>query len=154
MYYIGPVVSVCLRCRKEMLDILNHYAPYRPAAVIHNRYASNPFSPHQPEGLERRLVLANLPISPPGSSSPGSAKNAFSATVKQGIRFRNVYLDDLAESHDGQSDLGERLGAPLLEPVEADALGEHVHDGALRDDVADGAFADIHHRQALHPVLG
>ena len=47
-----------------------------------------------------------------------------------------MYLDDLAEPHDGQADLGERLGAPLLEPVEADALGEHVHDGGLRDDVA------------------
>lgn len=45
-----------------MLDILDHYAAYRPAAVIHNRYASNAFSPHQSEGLERRLVLANLPI--------------------------------------------------------------------------------------------
>uniref|UniRef100_A0A0A8ZAU9 Uncharacterized protein n=1 Tax=Arundo donax TaxID=35708 RepID=A0A0A8ZAU9_ARUDO len=29
-----------------------------------------------------------------------------------------------------------------------------MHDGCLRDDVADGAFADVHHGQALHPVLG
>jgi len=65
-----------------------------------------------------------------------------------------VYLDDLAEPHDGEADLGERLGAPLLEPEESDALREHVHDGGLRDDVADGALADVHHGQALHPVLG
>jgi hypothetical protein len=45
-----------------MLDILDHYAAYRPAAIIYHRYASDPFSPHQPEGLESRLVLANLPI--------------------------------------------------------------------------------------------
>jgi hypothetical protein len=82
-----------------MLDILDHYAAYRLVSFIHHRNASNPFSPHQPEGLESRFVLAGLSI-----FGHLEEEEQIFATGKQDQNSSD--LDDLAEPHDREADLG------------------------------------------------
>lgn len=91
-----------------------------------------------------------------GVVDDGDAADAALAHEAECLERRLVVadLDEAAGAYHGEAELGERLGAPVLEPVEPRALGEHVHHGGLRDDVADGALADVHHGEALHPVLG
>lgn len=86
----------------------------------------------------------------------GHEKKNRAPVNEQGIgsRGRRKNLDKLAGLHDGEPELEEPLGAPVLEPVEPNAFCKHMNHRGLGYDVLDLPLAKIDDRKALHSVLG